>query len=130
MVTLSDVKKFLDDCENDYGITTGMYGNKLEIYRFDGEPIDDDVLIATVNERFDIEPSEGGFYPFNDGDGFIEDIENASVRDVVYAILGNMKMAIAEDMSITHKTLDCIDDILKCNGVEEIEVTTCKGHKY
>ena len=113
MVTLRDVKKFLDDCENDYGITTGMYGNKLEIYRFDGEPIDDDVLIATVNERFDIEPSEGGFYPFNDGDGFIEDIENASVRDVVYAILGNMKMAIAEDMSVTHKTLDCIDDILK-----------------
>ena len=40
MVTLRDVKKFLDDCENDYGITTGMYGNKLEIYRFDGEPIE------------------------------------------------------------------------------------------
>ena len=130
MVTLRDVKKFLDDCENDYGITTGMYGNKLEIYRFDGDQIDDDVLIATVNERFDIEPSEGGFYPFNDGDGFIEDIENASVRDVVYAILGNMKMAIAEDMSVTHKTLDCIDDILKSNGFEEIEVTTCNGHKY
>ena len=130
MVTLRDVKKFLDDCENDYGITTGMYGNKLEIYRFDGEPIDDDVLIVTVNENFDIEPSEGGFYPFNDGDGFIEDIENASVRDVVYAILGNIKMAIAEDMSVTHKTLDCIDDILKSNGFEEIEVTTCNGHKY
>ena len=130
MVTLRDVKKFLDDCENDYGITTGMYGNKLEIYRFDGEAIDDDILIATVNEKFDIEPSEGGFYPFNDGDGFIEDIENASVRDVVYAILGNMKMAIAEDMSVAHKTLDCIDDILKSNGFEEIEVTTCNGHKY
>ena len=130
MVTLRDVKKFLDDCENDYGITTGMYGNKLEIYRFDGEAIDDDVLIATVNEKFDIEPSEGGFYPFNDGDGFIEDIGNVSVRDVVYAILGNMKMAIAEDMSVTHKTLDCIDDILKSNGFEEIEVTTCNGHKY
>ena len=92
--------------------------------------VDDDVLIATVNENFDIEPSDGGFYPFNEGDGFIEDIENVSVRDVVYAILGNMKMAIAEDMSVTHKTLDCIDDILKSNGFEEIEVTTCNGHKY
>ena len=130
MVTLRDVKKFLDDCENDYGITTGMYGNKLEIYRFDGEPIDDDVLIATVNESFGIETSDGNVCPFNDGHGFIEDIENASIRDVVYAILGNIKMAIAEDMSVTHKTLDCIDDILKSNGFEEIEVTTCNGHKY
>ena len=130
MVTLRDVKKFLDDCENDYGITTGMYGNKLEIYRFDGEPIDDDVLIATVNERFDIETSDGNICPFNDGHGFIEDIENASVRDIVYAILGNIKMSIAEDMSITHESLDCIDNILKSNGFSEVEVTTCNGHKY
>ena len=129
MVTLRDVKKFLDNCENDYGITTGMYGNKLEIYRFDGEPIDDDVLIATVNERFDIETSDGDC-PFNDGNGFVEDIENASVRDIVYAILGNIKMTIAEDMSVMHKSLDCVDDILKSNGFKEIEVTTCNGHKY
>ena len=129
MVTLRDVKKFLDNCENDYGITTGMYGNKLEIYRFDGEPIDDDVLIATVNDRFDIETSDGGC-PFNDGNGFVEDIENASVRDIVYAILGNIKMTIAEDMSVMHKSLDCVDDILKSNGFKEIEVTTCNGHKY
>ena len=86
MVTLRDVKKFLDDCENDYGITTGMYGDKLEIYRFDGEPIDDDVLIATVNADFDIEKTDGSVCPFNDGYGFIEDIENASVKDIVYAI--------------------------------------------
>lgn len=130
MVTLRDVKKFLDDCENDYGITTGMYGNKLEIYRFDGEPIDDDVLIATVNEDFGIETSDGNVCPFNDGHGFIEDIENASVRDIVYAILGNIKMSIAEDMSITHESLDCIDNILKSNGFSEVEVTTCNGHKY
>ena len=130
MVTLRDVKKFLDDCENDYGITTGMYGNKLEIYRFDGEPIDDDVLIATVNEDFDIEKTDGSVCPFNDGHGFIEDIENANVRDIVYAILGNIKMSIAEDMSITHESLDCIDDILKSNGFADVEVTTCNGHKY
>ena len=130
MVTLRDVKKFLDDCENDYGITTGMYGNKLEIYRFDGEPIDDDVLIATVNERFDIETSDGNVCAFNDGHGFIEDIENASVRDIVYAILGNIKISIAEDMSIAHESLDCIDDILKSNGFSDVEVTTCNGHKY
>ena len=130
MVTLRDVKKFLDDCENDYGVTTGIYGNKLEIYRFDGEPIDDDVLIATVNERFDIETSDGNVCCFNDGHGFIEDIENASVRDIVYAILGNIKMSIAEDMSITHESLDCIDDILKSNGFSEVKVTTCNGHKY
>ena len=130
MVTLRDVKKFLDDCENDYGITTGMYGNKLEIYRFDGEPIDDDVLIATVNERFDIETSDGNVCAFNDGHGFIEDIENASVRDIVYAILGNIKMSIAEDMSITHESLDCIDNILKSNGFSEVKVTTCNGHEY
>ena len=61
MVTLRDVKKFLDDCENDYGITTGMYGNKLEIYRFDGEPIDDDVLIATVNEILTLNHQRVGF---------------------------------------------------------------------
>ena len=69
-------------------------------------------------------------YSIEDMFNFIEDIENASVRDVVYAILGNIKMAIAEDMSVTHKTLDCIDDILKSNGFEEIQVTTCNGHKY
>ena len=46
----------------------------------------------------------------------------------------------AQDVSVTFvrsaytadvkKTLDCIDDILKSNGFEEIEVTTCNGHKY
>lgn len=130
MVTLNEVKEFLDNCKNDDGITTEMNNGKLEIYRFDGDPIDDDVLIATVNENFDIIPSEGGIYPFNGGDGFIEDVEIATIRDIIYAILGNMKMIIAENMSNTHKTLDCIDDVLKANGFDGIDVTTCNGHKY
>ena len=88
------------------------------------------MLIATVNEDFDIEKTDGSVCPFNDGHGFIEDIENANVRDIVYAILGNIKMSIAEDMSITHESLDCIDDILKSNGFADVEVTTCNGHKY
>lgn len=129
MVTLRDVKNFLDDCKNDYCITTKMNDKCLELYRFDGN-LDDDIMVAKIYPDFKIKTLDGSIAPFNDGDGYFDSIQYATIKDYVYAILGNIKTLIAEDASVLEEHIACIDDIIKTYSMKAIKVTTCNGHEY
>lgn len=130
MVTLNEVYEFLCNCESEDPIRVDYEDDCLEIYRFDGEPVDGDVLVAKVDKDFNIIREEGSVCPFNDGYDYFDDIETASIKDVVRAILGNMKLIIAEDTSIVLANIKWIDEILEKNGMYEVQVITCNGQKF
>lgn len=130
MVTLAEIKEYFDEHdETDYCISTEMGNGYLKLYRFDGQ-VEDDVWVATILSDFTIETSNGSMVPFNDGDGCIDDIDKATVEDVVYAILCNMKTSIAEDVAFETERLTTIDEVIKLYGFTPVEVTTTRGYKY
>lgn len=131
MITLNEVKEFLDKCETDNLMTAVMNDDGcLEIYRFDGDPMDDDVLVAKVDEEFTVTTTDGSICPFNYGEGYIEDIENATVKDIASAILYNIKTIIADEICVTVEHMKWIDRICEKNGIDGLEVETYNGQKY
>ena len=129
MVTLNEVYEFLCNCESEDPIRVDYENDCLEIYRFDGEPVDDYVLVAKIDKDFNIIDGDS-VAPFNDGYDYFDDIETASVKDVVRAILGNIKTLVAENTSIIIANINWIDELLEKNGMYEVQVITCNGQKF
>ena len=129
MVTLNEVYEFLCNCESEDPIRVDYENDCLEIYRFDGEPVDDYVLVAKIDKDFNIIDGNS-VATFNDGYDYFDDIETASVKDVVRAILGNIKTLVAENTSIIIANINWIDELLEKNGMYEVQVITCNGQKF
>ena len=130
MITLNEVKKFLDKCEIYETMTTTIKDGCLEIYRFDGELMDEDVLVAKVDEEFTVTTKDGSICPFNHGEDYIEDMDTATVKDIASAILYNIKVMLAEEICVTVAHMKWIDEICEKNGIDGLEVETCNGQKY
>lgn len=130
MIKLSEVKKFLDKCETEEELTSIVNGDILEIYRFDGFALDDNILIAKVDKEFNVTLPDGSIAPFNDGDGLIDDIESATAKDITIAILSNIKTVIAINVSIDVSHIKWIDKIFEKNEIPVLEVETFNGQKY
>lgn len=128
MVTLNEVYEFLCNCESGYSLRVDYENDCLEIYRFDGA-IDDYVIVAKIDKDFEVIDGDS-FAPFNGGENYFDDIETASVKDVVRAILGNIKMLVAENASIIIANINWIDELLEKNGMCEVQVITCNGQKF
>ena len=72
MVTLNEVYEFLCNCESEDSIRVDYKNDCLEIYRFDGEPVDDYVLVAKIDKDFNIIDGDS-IAPFNDGYDYFDD---------------------------------------------------------
>lgn len=132
MVTLNEVKEFLETCKCDDPITVTLENECLKIYRFDGEMVDDDTLIATVDKDFGIKIPDGGVHPLNIDDLYyinedIESVENATVKEIVEAVLGNIKTSMAVDSGVTHANMVFIDDIMENNEMQIFKVSDAYG---
>lgn len=132
MVTLNEVKDFLENCKCNEPITVVLEDECLELYRFDGEMVDDDVLIATIDKEFTVRIPDGSTHPLNlsdleDINEDIEDINDATVKEIAEAILGNIKVAIAVDSGVTHANIAYIDSIMESNNMITFEVTDTYG---
>jgi hypothetical protein len=131
MVTLNEVKNFLNNCKSEDGLTaTISLSGWLKLYRFDGELMDDDVFIAKVDKGFNVVTKRGSTIPFNCGDGYLDDVETATVKDIAEAILCNIKIGLAEEMSLDIANIRFLDDVCLRNGMRADEVTTCNGEKF
>lgn len=128
MVTLEDVKNYLNNCKYDGRITAQIRNEHLELYRYDLVE-ERDILIAKINEYFDVIYSDEITY-FDEGEGIIEDIETASVSEVVAAILYDMKSIIAETLSVIEEDIKFIDEVLESNELKGIKIITCNGKEY
>ena len=132
MVTLNEVKEFLENCKCNESITVVLKDECLELYRFDGEMVDDDVLIATIDKEFTVRIPDGSTHPLNlsdlcDINEDIEDINDATVKEITEAILGNIKVGIVVDNGVTNANIDYIDNIMKNNDMELFDVTDTYG---
>ena len=78
MVTLNEVYEFLCNCESEDPIRVDYENDCLEIYRFDGEPVDDYVLVAKIDKDFNIIDGNS-VAPFNDGYDYFDDIETDGI---------------------------------------------------
>lgn len=139
MVTLNDVEEFLSNCECEDPITVTLDDDCLNLYRFDGEMVDDDVLIATIDSDFTVNIPNGGSHSLNLSDfdminEDLESIEEATIEEVVEAILGNLKVAMAVDSGVTHANISFVDEIMENNNMRTFEVSdtygqTCRIYK-
>ena len=139
MVTLNDVEEFLSNCECEDQITVTLDDDCLNLYRFDGEMVDDDVLIATIDSDFTVNIPNGGSHSLNLSDfdminEDLESIEEATIEEVVEAILGNLKVAMAVDTGVTHANMSFVDEIMENNNMRTFEVSdtygqTCRIYK-
>ena len=133
MVTLNVVEKFLNKCECQDPITVTLDDDCLNLYRFDGEMVDDEVLIATIDKDFTVNIPNGGSHSLSIDDfdminEDLESIEEASVEEVVEAILSNLKVAMAVDTGVTHANMSFIDEIMENNNMKTFEVSDTYGH--
>ncbi len=131
MITLNNIANFLNNCNSEDRITTKMTRRGLDIYRFDGEA-DGDILVATIDNKFNVMTAQGSFSPFNEGDEdiFSDEFRHSTVAKFTMAILTNIKISIAEEISMTKKDLKFIDSVFIKNGCSGIEVKTCNGEIY
>jgi hypothetical protein len=143
MITLEEIKEYLEDCETDTLLTVDLCEEDrkrfLDIYIFDGL-VDDNVYVCSIKENLDIKTNTrldpwNGFVSFEGCKGFEhldddEDDEKATIKDYVNGLLQTIRWSIALDVSDTLDKLELIDNFISQSGFEKIKIETCSGRKF